>query len=236
MMLLAYWHHARHSPAPVLDLNLLSIKTFNIGTMVGGLCRVGLDATPFLLPLLFQVGFGLSATEAGLLTFSSTLSAMAVRSFSRTLLRLSGFRRTLVGGAIASAAVTAGFALLGADTPYWVTVLVVLLSGCVRSIQYLALNTISYADVPSALLSRSTSVGGVVQQVARGFGVAIGAALLALVAGGEHVTTSDFRIVFLLTALIPLASAAGFLRLSHSDGAEVSGHRKPGAVKAKAAD
>jgi hypothetical protein len=226
LMLLAYWHHARHSPAPVLDLNLLSIKTFNIGTMVGGVCRVGLDATPFLLPLLFVVGFGLSATEAGLLTFSSTLSAMAVRSFSRTLLRVTGFRRALTGGAVASAAVTAAFALFTADTPTWIIVAVVLLSGCVRSIQYLALNTISYADVPSAMLSRATSVGGVVQQVARGFGVAVGAALLALVAGAGQVTTSDFRIVFLLIALIPLASALGFLRLGPADGAEVSGYRR----------
>ena len=224
LMLLAYWHHARHSPAPVLDLNLLGIKTFNTGTMVGGVCRVGLDATPFLLPLLFQVGFGLSATEAGLLTFSSTLSAMAVRSFSRTLLRLTGFRRTLAGGAVASAAVTAAFALLTSATATWIVVGVVLLSGCVRSIQYLALNTLSYADVPSAMLSRATSVGGVVQQVARGFGVAVGAVLLALVAGAGHVTTGDFRIVFLLIALIPLVSVAGFLRLSPSDGAAVSGY------------
>ena len=115
--------------------------------------------------------------------------------------------------------------------------LIVLLSGCVRSIQYLALNTISYADVPSAMLSRATSVGGVVQQLARGFGVAIGAALLALVAGGEPVTTGDFRIVFLLIALIPLLSALGFLRLSPADGAEVSGYRQTGAAgKKKAAE
>jgi EmrB/QacA subfamily drug resistance transporter len=233
IMLLVYWHHARHSPAPVLDLGLLGIKTFNIGTMVGGLCRVGLDATPFLLPLLFVVGFGLSATEAGLLTFSSTLSAMAVRSVSRRLLRILGFRRTLAGGAVLSAAVTAGFALLSPDTPYWVIVLFVLVSGCVRSIQYLALNTISYADVPSALLSRATSMGGVVQQLARGFGVAIGAALLAVVAGSEHVTTVDFRTVFVLIGLIPLLSALGFLRLSEADGAEVSGHRVPTPAKAK---
>jgi EmrB/QacA subfamily drug resistance transporter len=211
IMLLAYWHHARHSPSPVLDLNLLSIKTFNIGTVTGGICRMGLDATPFMLPLLFQVGFG--------------LGAMFVRTFSRLLLRLVGFRRTLVGGALLSAAVTAGYALLSADTPHWVIVLVVLIAGCIRSIQYLALNTISYADVPSAMLSRSTSVGGVVQQLARGFGVAIGAALLAVVAGTERVTTDDFRIVFLLVALIPLFSAFGFLRLTPADGAEVSGYR-----------
>jgi EmrB/QacA subfamily drug resistance transporter len=230
LMLLAYWHHARHTSSPVLDLDLFAIKTFRVGTVTGGVCRMGLDATPFLLPLLFQVGFGLSPLAAGYLTFSATFGAMAVRTLSRRLLRLCGFRRTLVGGAVLSAAITAGFALLSAATPHWIIVAVALLSGCIRSIQYLALNTITYADLPSAMLSRGTSVGGVGQQLARGFGVAIGAALLALVAGAEPVTTADFRTVFVLVALIPLASTLGFLRLSESDGAEVSGHQVPAAA------
>src|SRR5690349_6670601 len=200
-LVILYVLHARRSPSPVLDLNLLKIKTFYIGTVTGGICRMELDATPFMLPLLFQVGFG--------------------------------FRRTLVGGAVLSAAVTASYALLSADTPAWIITVAVLISGCVRSIQYLALNTISYAEVPRAMLSRSTSVGGVVQQLARGFGVAIGAALLAMVAGSERVTTEDFRIVFSLVALIPLLSAFGFLRLGPHDGAEVSGHgsAEPAAAK-----
>jgi EmrB/QacA subfamily drug resistance transporter len=221
-----YVRHARRSDAPVLDLSLLRIKTFRIGTVTGGLCRMGLDATPFMLPLLFQVGFGFTPLTAGALTFSSTLGAILVRTGSRSFLRWLGFRWTLVGGAVGAAAVTAIFAMLQADTPTWVVVAVVLMSGCVRSIQYLALNTISFADVPSALLSRSTSVSGVFQQLARGFGVALGAALLAIVASGEHVTVGDFRLVFLLIALVPLASAAGFLQLSEEDGAEVSGHHE----------
>jgi hypothetical protein len=110
------------------------------------------------------------------------------------------------------------------DTPIWLVVLVVLLSGCVRSIQYLALNTISYADVPPPVLSKSTSVSGVAQQLARGFGIAVGAALLAVIAGPQTVTVDDFRLAFLLIALLPLLSGLGFLRLSPVDGAEVSGH------------
>jgi hypothetical protein len=153
-----------------------------------------------------------------------------VRSVSRPVLRSLGFRRTLVWGAVLSGLVTASYALLGADTPAWLIAFAVLIGGCIRSIQYLALNTISYADVPSAMLSRATSVGGVVQQLARGFGVAIGAALLAVIAGSEQVTTRDFQIVLLLVGMIPLISALGFLRLSASDGAEVSGHRAAGAA------
>jgi EmrB/QacA subfamily drug resistance transporter len=223
-MLVLYVRHARHSRAPVLDLALLRIRTFRIGTMQGGVCRMGLDAMPLLIPLLFQVGFGMTAVQSGLLSFVSSLGAMCVRTGSRALLRALGFRVVLTLGAIASTAVIAVFALLNADTPKWIMLACVLLSGCVRSIQYMGLNTVSFADVPSAQLSRSTSFSGVIQQLSRGFGVALGAALLALVAGRAPVTAGDFHIVFLLIAAMPLVSALGFLRLGQDDGAEVSGH------------
>jgi EmrB/QacA subfamily drug resistance transporter len=225
ILLLYRWHAGRRED-PILDLSLLRIRTFRIGTVTGSVCRMGLDAVPFLLPLMFQVGFGLSPLQAGLLSFSSSLGAMLVRTLSGTILRFFGFRRLLVGAACLAAAVTAGCGLLRPDTPAWLIVLFVLLSGCVRSIQYLGLNTISYADVPGAVLSKSTSVGGVAQQLARGFGIAIGAALLALIAGPRMLTVEDFRVAFLLIALLPLLSAFGFLQLSPLDGAEVSGHHR----------
>ena len=225
-ILLLYLRHARQREDPILDLRLLRIRTFRVGTVTGSLCRMGLDATPFLLPLFFQVGFGLSPLHAGLLTFSSSLGAMLVRTFSGAFLRVFGFRRLLAGNACLAAAVTAACGLLRADTPVWLIVALLLLSGCVRSIQYLGLNAVSYADVPPPLLSKSTSVGGVAQQLARGFGVAVGAALLAVIAGPARVTVGDFQLALFLTALIPLCSALGFLRLSPVDGAEVSGHRR----------
>ncbi|HUC12116.1 MAG TPA: MFS transporter [Stellaceae bacterium] len=227
MMLALYGWHARRCQDPVLDLGLLHIRTFRIGTLTGGFCRIGLDAVPFLLPLLFQLGFGLSAVQSGLLTFSSSVGAMAVRTLAGPLLRLFGFRRLLAGTASIAAAVTAACGLLRADTPVWLIVALVLLSGCVRSVQYLALNTVSYADMPATLLSKGTSVAGVAQQVARGFGVAVAAALLAVIAGPTRVTVADFRLAFFLVGLIPLVAAFGFLRLTPSDGATVSGHIRP---------
>jgi MFS family permease len=221
---LLYGWHARRCEDPILDLRLLRIRTFRVGTVTGSICRMGLDAVPFLLPLLFQVGFGLSPLQSGLLTFSSSLGAMLVRTCSSAFLRFFGFRRLLTGTACLAAAVTAGCGLLRPDTPVWLMVVVVLLSGCVRSIQYLGLNTISYADVPAPVLSKSTSVSGVAQQLARGFGIAVGAALLAVIAGPRMLTIDDFRLAFFLIALLPLLSAFGFLRLSPVDGAEVSGH------------
>ncbi len=219
-----YGWHARRCQDPVLDLALLRIRTFRIGTVTGGVCRIGLDGVPFLLPLLFQLGFGMSALQSGLLTFSSSVGAMAVRTLASPLLRMFGFRRLLVGTAWLSAAVTAACGLLHADTAVWLIVVLVLLSGCVRSVQYLALNTVSYADMPAPLLSKGTSVGGVAQQVARGFGVAVVAALLALIAGPAKLTVEDFRLAFFMIGLLPLVAGFGFLRLTPDDGETVSGH------------
>jgi MFS family permease len=142
-------------------------------------------------------------------------------------LRLFGFRRLLAGTACLAAAVTAACGLLQAHTPVWLIVALVMLSGCVRSVQYLGLNAVSYADVPGALLSKATGVAGVAQQVARGFGVAVAAALLAVIAGPAKLTVADFRLAFFLAGLIPLVAACGFLRLAPDDGATVSGHTQP---------
>jgi EmrB/QacA subfamily drug resistance transporter len=225
-ILLLYGRHARRREDAILDLRLLRIRTFRIGTVSGSVCRMGLDAVPFLLPLMFQLGFGFSPLQSGLLSFSSSLGAMLVRTMSGALLRWFGFRRLLTGTACIAATVTAACGLLRAETPAGLMVFLVFLSGCVRSIQYLGLNTISYADVPATSLSKSTSIAGVAQQLARGFGIAIGAALLAVIAGPRLLTMDDFRLAFLLVAVLPLSSALGFLRLSPIDGAEVSGHRR----------
>ena len=116
----------RPDPAPVLDLDLLQDQDVPRRHDDRRRLPMGLDATPVLLPLLFQIGFGMTPVQSGLLSFSSTLGAMAVRSFSRTILRIAGFRLTLVLGAILSAATTAGFALLHADTPTAIIVAAVL--------------------------------------------------------------------------------------------------------------
>jgi len=43
---------------PVIDLSLFRLPTFRTGVLAGSLFRIGVGATPFLLPLLLQLGFG----------------------------------------------------------------------------------------------------------------------------------------------------------------------------------
>ncbi|HWK47051.1 MAG TPA: DHA2 family efflux MFS transporter permease subunit [Stellaceae bacterium] len=224
-ILLVYRWHARRCLSPALDLSLFQIRSFRIGVGAGGVCRIGLNAVPFLLPLLFQLGFGLSPLRSGLLTFMMSVGALVMRTMASRLLRTFGFRRLLIGNAVIGALAIAGLALVGADTPHWVVVIYVLVFGVIRSTQFIGINALSYAEIPARRMSAATSLGGVAQQLSMGFGIAISAALLGMVTGpGGSVTLAGFDIVFVLVALVTLASTTGFVRLGARDGAEVSGH------------
>jgi EmrB/QacA subfamily drug resistance transporter len=224
--MLLYLRYARRRSNPVLDLTLFRIRTFRVGSLAGGLCRIGISAPSFLLPLLLQVGFGLSPIQSGSLTFATSLGAAPIRVVSAVALRRFGFGRLLVGNSVVCAAAIAGLAALSKNTPHWLILLAIIGMGLVRSLQFNGLQMLSYAEMPQAQLSRATSLGSVVQQLTMGLGVSISAALLGMLSGpGGMPSVPQFRAVFLLIALLPLMAMPGFMALRPEDGAEVSGHR-----------
>ena len=223
----AFARYARTVAAPAVDLTLFRQRTFRIGTLVGGLCRVGINGAPFLLPLMLQIGFGVSPAVSGSLTFVSALSGLIIRRMLARLLRAFGFDRVLIGSAIAGSITVGSFALLQPSTPHWIIVVLVALFGIARSCQFMASNTLSYSETPAPQLSRATSLGGILQQLSVSFGVSVSAMLLALVSsGGRHgaLTPERFHAVFLMMAAIPLLTLPGFMRLRPEDGAQVSVH------------
>ena len=229
LLLLAFALHARRAVAPAVDLTLLRLRSFRIGTLAGGLVRIGMNGVPFLLPLMFQVGFGMNPAESGTLTFCSSFGALLIRPLSPRLLRALGFDRVLFWGAVLGSASVAGFALLQPDTSRWLIAGYVAVFGLVRSIQFMTSNTLSYADTPADQLSRATSLGGVLQQLTVSLGVSLSAMLLGLIAGhGGALTPAVFHAVFLLMAIVPLLALPGFRGLRPEDGVAISGHRRGG--------
>ena len=225
-LLALYVRHAHRRENPAVDLAVLRIRSFRVTVASGSLCRTGLNGVPFLLPLMFQLGFGLNAMQSGSLTFASTVGAILMRPTARFLLRTFGFRRLLIGNCVLGAISVAAFALVHADTPHWIVLILVLVFGFLRSTQFIGINTLSYADVPPGLISRATGIGALCQQLSLSFGVGIAATLLAAVVGpGGTIAAADFPPVFLATALIALVSVGGFVRLTPQDGCEVSGFK-----------
>ena len=221
-----YVRHAYRVSHPIIDLALLKIPTYAAASVGGFLFRMGLGALPFLLPLMLQVGFGLSALHSGLLTFASAAGAMLMKTSAVRILRTLGFRLVLVGDAVISAAFLFGYSLFRPTTPHLVIFVALLTGGFFRSLQMTSINTLSYADVPPGMLSRATSLTSMAQQLSQTAGVATAALLLHTVLtlrGGTALAAADFYPVFVGVAMISLLSVPFFLKMSPDAGAEVSG-------------
>jgi EmrB/QacA subfamily drug resistance transporter len=227
-MVIAYVLYARRAKNPILDIRLFRIPTFRAGVIGGSLFRIGVGASPFLLPLLFQIGFGLTAFQSGMLTFISAVGAITMKASAAPILRWLGFRTVLLFNAILSSLFVIVPAWFTPDTPYGVILLLLLAGGFFRSLQFTSVNALGYSDIDARRMSRATSFISVAQQVALSIGVSIGALTLeaALHArGGTQLAVADFKWAFLLVGVVSLLSFIAFIRLPLDAGSEVSRHK-----------
>ena len=178
--ILLYLRHAARVAHPVLDLGLLRTQTFRASVTGGFLFRVGIGALPFLLPLMLQAGFGLSAFGSGQLTFAAALGALTMKLAARPILRRFGFRRVLLANALLSGLSLGAIALFRPDTPHLLILAVLLIGGFFRSLQFTSINTLGYADIDRQRMSRATSFSSMAQQLSLSVGVGTGALLLHL--------------------------------------------------------
>jgi MFS family permease len=223
-----YVAHARRTAAPVIDLRLLSFETFRTAVVGGFLLRIGIGAVPVLLPLMLQLGFGLSPFNSGLLTFAASAGSLLMKTTAAAILRVVGFRRVLVLNTLVSAGFLAAMGLFRPDTPHAVILVVLLAGGFFRSLQFTSINTLAYAELPPARVSRATSFASMAQQLSLSVGAGMGALLLHLgaVAHGEAVPgVGDFHFAFMVVAAISALSLLSFLPLPADAGAEISGQR-----------
>ncbi|PNS07723.1 DHA2 family efflux MFS transporter permease subunit [Solilutibacter silvestris] len=231
VLLAAYVIHARRVPNPLLDLRLFRIPTFRAGVVGGSLFRIGIGAIPFLLPLMLQLGFGLTPLQSGMLTFISAVGAMFMKTIAAWIIRQWGFRRVLLFNAVLASVSLAIFGLFRPSTPHAVVMLVLLVSGCMRSLQFTSLNAISYADVDQVQVSQASSLAAMMQQLSVSMGVAVAGFALELCGWARHVPATDlgnFYLVFPMVATISLLSSVMMWRLPADAGAEMAGKAQAG--------
>ena len=223
----AYVLHARRTEHPSLDLRLFRSSTFFNGVAAGSIFRIGVGATPFLLPLLLQLGFGLNPLQSGLLTCATAIGAMFMKTLTVMILKRWGFRTVLTINALLTGISVAICAFFNSMTPHVVIVLVLLVSGCLRSLQFTGLQALSFADTTREDMSQATSIASMTQRLAQSLGIAIGAYALelsSLAQGHSSIVAADFPPAFIAIGVLAALSALFHRRLTRSAGTEVSGH------------
>ena len=224
----ATWHFRRVAN-PLLDLSAFGVQTFALSTLSAGTAmRTAINATPFLIPLLLQVGFRYDAIRAGTYLLVYFVGNLAMKTVTTRTLKVFGFRRVLVvNGLIACGSIVAcGFLTTG--TPQAITFVLLFIAGLSRSMQFTALNTIGFADILPAQRSSASTLSSMLQQVSMLLGVAVAAAILnlsSLIRAGAGTPLTDFRWAFVIIGAIGMVASLRFLALAPDAGAEVSGHR-----------
>ncbi len=232
-LLVTYWLHARRVEHPILDLSLFRIPTFWHSVIGGSVFRLGIGATPFLLPLLLQLGFGMTPFQSGSITFATAVGAVVMKFTAPQIIRRYGFRNVLVINTVLGAAFTALPAIFTPATPVTMMVSLLLIGGFFRSLQFTAINALSFADVSHAQMSQATTMTSVAQQIAVSLGITIGAISLQLStnAHGGAITADVFWPAFITVGVLTLASVVSFFMLAPDAGAEMSGRPPVPGVK-----
>jgi len=231
---IAYARRPRDYP-PILDLSLMRVRSFRISVIAGSLSRITQGAQPFLLPLMMQIGFGMSAAQSGMLTFATACGSMLMKGAARPILRRFGFRTTLVWNSLLSSLLYAICATFRPDWPIWAIFCVLLVCGFSMSLQFTAYNTVAYDDIPATRMASANSFYTTFQQLMLSFGICAGA--LALTGSrliDQHLSPSlgDFSVAFLAVTAISLLASPVAAGLPENAGQAMSGHKSRGESEA----
>jgi MFS family permease len=231
----------RRARNPLFNLSVFSTRTFRATATGGFAYRLTISSVPFLLPLMFQNGFGWDPLHAGVLVAAVFVGNIGIKPATTPLIRRFGFKPVLVFASLASAATFALCSLLGAGTPEPLIFALLVASGAFRSIGFSAYASVQYADVDPAQLPSANAVSATLVQLATGAGIAVGALLLRIfesaaalagpagAGGGDPV--APYRGAFLAIAAVMLLSTLDSLALPRHAGSEVS---RPGRAPAAA--
>lgn len=227
----ALWYslwHFKHAKHPMIRLEALKVQTFGVTMYGGSLFRTSISAVPFLLPLLFQVGFGMDAFHSGLLVLAVFAGNLAMKPATTPLIRALGFKKLLMINGLLNVASLLACAFLTPHTSAWLTMAILFFGGMFRSMQFTGISTLAFSDVPSTQMSYANTLFSTATQLSVGLGITLGAIGIRL---GEKISqwldiTSipgiTIKLSFVMITLICLVGLIDLLRLPRNAGSSVS--------------
>ncbi len=226
------YRHASNRLHPLIDYTTLRVPTYSVTVITGSITRIGIGAVPYLMPLIFQIGFGMSAFHSGLLLLASAIGNLGMKAFTTRILQRWGFRTVSIVDVLVASVSTIACGLLTPSTPLLWILIVVFVYGLARSMQFSTLATLAYADIAQPQMSAASTLWSAANQMTIGMGIAFGALSLQVAAwargagnsGAEIAfTLSDFKWAFAAAGVLTLLSLPGYWRMDRNAGARVSG-------------
>ncbi|SMF99655.1 DHA2 family efflux MFS transporter permease subunit [Burkholderia singularis] len=213
---LAYVAHARKRANPLFRLELFREPNFAVGLAGNLVSRIGIGATPFLLPLMMQLEFGYAPLRSGLLLVPAAIAGVVAKPWITPLVRRHGYRTFLFVNTLIVGAVITLFATIGPDTPLVFEMALIAIFGATNSVQIAAMNSVTLKSLPHRDAASGNSLYSMVQMLSMGLGASVGSGLAALFGTQTGSTLLGFKLSFICVGAITLASAAIFWRVHES--------------------
>ncbi len=225
LLTVAVWH-LRRAAHPLIRFGVLRFRSLRITVTAGALYRMVITAVPFLLPLQFQLVFGWSPFTAGLMVAALFVGNLTIKPSTTPLMRRFGIKRVLLVNGVLSVGWFGLLALLGPAMPIWAILVILYVSGALRSVGFTAYNTLAFADVEGDDLTQGNTLNASVQELAAGVGIAVAALLLGQLSplfGGD--LGMAYRWTYVVLAGLLAITLIETIRLPRAAGAEISGTR-----------
>lgn len=220
-----FYLHSRRITNPLISFRDLKIRTYAVTIYSGSITRMVIGMAPFLVPLMFQIGFGLNAFQAGSLMIATTIGNLVMKPITIWIFNRFSFKNVLVSNTIFLSLSSLSMCILFPNTPNWIVLATMFISGAIRSVQFSSLNTLAYADVPKERMNNANVLYSTAQQMSLGMGITLGAITLHISSyinntNGDY-KLKDFHLAFVLIAIFGMFSIFEYLKLKQKDGNQV---------------
>lgn len=176
-LVLFVWRELR-TKRPAVNLRLLKNITFTAGTLMGGCLGVALFASLFLVPMMLQQLLGYPAFDAGLVLMPRSLAMAVTMPLAGRLYNRIGPRPLIVVGMLIMAYSFLDFGRLSLAIGFGDLLAPQIWQGVGFGLIFVALSTVSLAEVPRDQITAASGLYNVVRQVAGSIGTAWAATAL----------------------------------------------------------
>lgn len=229
LILIFAYYHLTHTQYPLISLYAFSKRTFEMTFFGGSLIRMGLNSAPFILPLMFQVGFGWSPLTAGSLLLSLFAGNIIFKTINTPLIHKFGFRKILIVNSLLLSFSFVLCALFTPKTPIIWIILVLFFSGSARSIQFTTITTLSFSEIEKNEMQSANILSTLFQQLNNVLGIVLSALFLFIASsynGHNQIMVEDFRLALFMVAGMTLLAMIDFITLPKNAGNNLN-EKKP---------
>ena len=214
------------STHPILNLRLLSNRSFRTGNLITFFSSAGFLSLLYAAPLFLQLARGVPALTSGLTTFPEAVGVLVSTQIVTRIYPIVGPRRLIVGGLTSVAIVMTSMCVIGQDTSLWLMRGLMFLTGAGMAFSFTTVQAAAFATISTAETGQGSALYSAQRQIGSSFGVALISSVISIagltqVNGNGRIVPNltAYHAAFVASAILALTGACIGLTVRDSDAA-----------------